>query len=94
MVVEELVLPGIIELEVSGHFANVVGDVVDDSHDGSHGLICVLYLLPGELGDGSEVESSQLALDRLQVFVVCQLSLAVISLSLLAETVEVLGLDG
>ena len=94
MAVEELVLPGIVEFDVSGHFANVVGDVVDDSHDRCHGLIGVLYLLPGELGDGTQIESSHLALDHLQVFVVCQLSLAVISLSLLAETVEVLGLDG
>ena len=94
MAVEELVLPGIVELDVSGYIANVVGDVVDDSHDGCHGLIGVLYLLPGELGDGAQVESSHLALDHLQVFIVCQLALAVISLRLLTETVEVLGLDG
>ena len=94
MAVEELVLPGIVEFDVSGHLAHVVGDIVDDSHDGSHGLIGVLYLLPGELGDGTQVESSHLALDHLQVFIVCQLSLAVVSLGLFAETVKVLGLDG
>ena len=94
MSIEELVLPGIVEFDVSGHFAHVVGDVVDDSHDRGHGLIGVLYLLPGELGDGTQVESSHLALDHLQVFIVCQLSLAVVSLGFFAETVKVLGLDG
>ena len=93
MAVDELVLLDVIELDVSGHFAHVVGDVVDDSHDRSHGLIGVLYLLPGELGDCSHVESSQLALDHLQVFVVCQLSLAIVSLGFLTETVKVLSLD-
>ena len=50
-------------------------------------------MLPGELGDGTQGESSHLALDHLQVFVVCQLSLAIVSLGFLTETVKVLGFD-